>query len=398
MKEMIGMVFWLHTKWSWLYDFRLMYCLYRSMHSLDKSHPFEGQVLKYRERHEVALRTARAMGIRYIRTNVSWAEGKTPNGPDLQRWHLERLHREGFHILANFNYVPKTLADVNHSLEYTTNVLPKDRDLNQLGKFILETKARNPFLESVEIWNEPDLKTDLDPACDPDGKRFVKMVNLAAEQAKELGLETTMGGICHDIDWYRRFCRLGGLRNIDRMGWHCLLGTWSYKEKALPWLDQVSRMASYTKRFSGKDIPILLSEVGYPTVDFRKNGYSQSKLEQVQAATYADMSKQLDGYPLPTYWYSLFDMQRSVPSVRKEITGWEDNIQNHFGCCDENGEPKLLAKLLMSGGAGEVERFVAEEKLGALSGLVIKRGIPKEIPASEYEYLKSRGGASSRTQ
>lgn len=395
---MIGMVFWLHTKWAWLYDLRFLYCLYRSLHRLDDSDPFEKEVKEYRLRHELALRTARSMGVRHIRTNISWAEGDTPNGPDLQRWHLGQLHGAGFHILANFNYVPQSLADVNHPTQHSTNVLPKDKDLDGLGKFITETKSRNPFLESVEIWNEPDLKTDLDPACDPDGKRFVKMVNVAAERAKELGLQTTMGGICHDINWYERFCRLGGLRNMDRAGWHCLLGTWSYKEKPLPWLDQVSRIEWYTNRYSGKDIPVVLSEVGYPTVDFRKNGYSQSKLEQVQAATYADMSKQLNGHPLPTYWYSLFDMQKSVPSVRKETTGWEDNIQNHFGCCDENGKPKLLAKLLMSGGAGELEQFVTEKKLGALSGLVIKRGTPKEIPASEFQYLKSRGEASNHPQ
>lgn len=277
------------------------------------------------ERVEQLLADLKSIGVRELRTGISWADWHTEGGQEWYAWLLPRLTKE-INVLPCFHYTPPTLGIAPQSCSPPRN--PK-----QYGDFldVFITRFGEHF-EWVELWNKPKNPLEWDTNLDPNWLIFCEMVGGAAHWAQKRGKKTVLGASGPmDAQWVGLMCERGVLRYIDAVGIHGYPGTFEFWWDG--WNSKIARVRNVLLQH-GSNAEVWITETGYST--WRHD-------EQAQIAAFNNV---MSAPAERVYWYSAHDLESAQP-IDGAIA---DEREFHFGLRRTDGSEKLLMRLLLHGG------------------------------------------------
>ena len=139
------------------------------------------------DRADRVLDDLQALGVRELRTGISWADWHTPEGEAWYAWLFPQLARRAS-ILPCFLYTPPSW-----DLAPTTSAPP--RDAKSYADFLDQMVTRfGKHFEWVELWNEPNNLREWDVTLDPYWVKFSEMVGAAAYWVRQRGKKAVLGG------------------------------------------------------------------------------------------------------------------------------------------------------------------------------------------------------------
>ncbi|GFO57741.1 NAD-dependent dehydratase [Geomonas silvestris] len=309
------------------------------------------------DRVERALEDLAQLGIRRLRTGVSWADLYTPEGDAWYQWLIPRLGRE-LELLPCFLYTPPSIG-----LEQKTSappVHPKD-----YADFIDVFISRyGEYFEYVELWNEPNNLSEWDWTLDPHWTIFGEMIGGAAYWAKQRGKKTVLGGMSPiDAHWLCRMFDLGVMEHIDVVGIHGFPDIFDYTWKGWHWnIDSVREVLTS----HGSPCEIWVTEAGFST-------WQHDERKQIEVF--------LDFLKAPAdrvYWYGIDDLDPMLAAVNRFHL---DDREYFFGLRRADGTPKLLFRLLEQGG------------VPLLNSVLATKSAPRPAPSFRDKATLITGGA-----
>ncbi len=284
---------------------------------------------------ERVVAALRSIGVRRLRTAISWADWESEGGREWFDWVIPKLTGT-FDVTACILYTPPSRG-----------ILPKTssppRNAGDYADFIemLLTEFPGRF-EYVELWNEPNNYIEWDWTIDPEWKIFAEMIGGAAHRIRSLGGKTVLGGMSPlDPNWLNLMFQRGAMDAIDVVGIHGFPGTWEAVWDG--WDVHIDRVQEVLDRHSSP-ADIWITECGFST-------WAHDEFRQV--AELVEVSQA----PVPrAYWYSAEDLDPD----RETLDGFHcDERAYHFGLFRRGGIPKLAARVLQRGGLDAV-RDLAE--------------------------------------
>jgi CDP-paratose 2-epimerase len=269
------------------------------------------------------------LGIRHLRTGISWADYLRPNGQAWYDWQMQQLHAAGFHILLSVWHTPPSLAEGGKS-----NHPP--RRLRDYADFIdlVITRYGHQFAE-LELWNEPNNRYKWNfVEHDPDWRKFANMLVDAAYWAKALGKTTVLGGMSPvDHHWLDRLRAYHALEHIDIISIHAFPEMWWDDAPNWEWYSHWRgwrhKLAYITQHAEGR--PVWVTETGLATWDMTTEapGHYHLQVEQLEKALTAPVER--------LYWYSAVDLA----PYRAAIEGFHvDENEYHMGLVSWGGKKK----------------------------------------------------------
>jgi CDP-paratose 2-epimerase len=274
-----------------------------------------------------------ALGVRHLRTHVSWADWHTTEGQDWYAWLLPYLGRR-VELLPCFMYTPPSLGLAPHTAS-------PPRDPKAYADFLdlIITRFGDHF-DWVELWNEPNNLLDWNWRLDPGWQCFAAMIRGAAHWARQRGKRTLLGGMAPiDPGWLDQIARLGALADIDAVGVHGFPETWD--TDADTWPEHIDAIRAVLDRH-GLDPAVWITEAGYSTWRYDESRQIDVLLSLLQAPAER------------VYWYSGHDLH---PEVCHQAGFHQDERHYHFGLKTADGAPKLLYRLWAERGLAGVRRF-----------------------------------------
>ncbi|HVL64271.1 MAG TPA: NAD-dependent epimerase/dehydratase family protein [Actinomycetota bacterium] len=273
------------------------------------------------------------LGIRHLRTAVSWADWERDGGPQWFGWVIPRL-LEQFDVLPCVLYTPP-----EKGLMPKTSSPPKDPE--DYGRFVdlLLTEYPGAF-SHVELWNEPNNYIEWDWTVDPEWNIFARMIASASERAHSHGVKTVLGGMSpFDPNWLNLMYQRGAMHHMDVIGVHGFPGTWEAVWEG--WSSHIARVREVADA-NGHSPELWITECGFST--WNHDEY-RMLLELVDAAA-APADR--------VYWYSAEDLN----PVYETLDGFHaDERAYHFGLFRIDGSPKLPARVWAEGGFDDVRAF-----------------------------------------
>ncbi len=298
------------------------------------------------ERVEWSLGRLRALGISRLRTHISWAEYVAEGGADWYDWLVPRLAAE-VELLPCVHFTPPSLSRtgrangppivVKHYADFIDHLLTRYR-----GRF-----------DTVEIWNEPNNQLDWDWQQDQDWLLFSEMAGNAAHWIRTRGLKALLGGPSPvDLNWLRLMGERGLLGTLDAVGLHGFPGTWDSDARSWRgWTALINSVRETVHAFNPR-LELWITEAGYST--WRRDPFAQL----------GHFNDVLDLPVERVYWYGLQDVGSGVAVQEGPHF---DERQYHFGLHDEQRQPKLLGRLLASGGVPAVRAVLEAGLNGGLA-------------------------------
>jgi CDP-paratose 2-epimerase len=274
------------------------------------------------EKVEETLKDLKILGISHLRTGISWADYHTKNGQEWYDWLLPRLAKE-VEILPCFLYTPPSIG-----IEHKTSSPPKGP--KKYADFIdVFINRHGQYFEWVELWNEPNNRSEYDYTLDSNWDIFSEMIIFAAYWAKQLGKKVALGGMSPvDCNWLDFMAQRNVLENVDAVGIHGFPG--SFDPHFRPWDDQIR---SVRKVLDDHNLQpeIWITEAGFSTWQYDE----KRQLEEFIRAVNSSAER--------IYWYSLYDLNPSLATV----DGFHmDEREYFFGLKTYRGKPKLLFRML----------------------------------------------------
>ncbi len=290
------------------------------------------------ERVTQAVAGMKAAGASYLRTHLSWAEHQAPGGEAWYDWLIPTL-AAAFDLLPCVHYTPPSLSRNGRSSG-------APRRLADYADFIDTVLTRyGMHFRDLELWNEPNNLLDWDWREDHDWLLFCEMVGGAAYWARQRGWNVVLAGPCpFDTYWLELMGQRGVLATVSAVGLHGFPGTWD--SRANNWLGfeaHVAEMRAVLDRHNPQ-ARIWLTETGYST--WRRDEATQ--VQRFREALAAPVERM--------YWYGWQDLASTVPT--QEGLNF-DARHYHLGVTDAQGRPKLLRRLLETGGAAALVTQVA---------------------------------------
>lgn len=295
------------------------------------------------ERTEEMLQDLRKLGIKHLRTGLSWADWHTPEGKKWFDWLIPRVASE-VEMLPCFTYTPPSLG-----IEAKTSSPPKQpKDFADFIDVVITEHGEH--FEWVELWNEPNNLNDWDWRLDPEWVIFSEMIGMAAYWAKHRGKKTLLAGMCPtDPNWLDLMCQRGVMQHIDAVGMHGFPGTWEFDWD--DWKLKVKDVRDVLDRYQ-LNPEIWVTEVGYST--WRHD-------DILQIHTLMDV---LEAPVERIYWYSGFDLH---PHESHQDGFHEDERHYHFGLKTADGTPKLIYRVWQERGLDgllELARSMVKNRVG----------------------------------
>ncbi|MEX6506184.1 NAD-dependent epimerase/dehydratase family protein [Jiella sp. M17.18] len=290
------------------------------------------------DRTLAALDGMERAGARYVRTHLSWAEYHGEGGQAWYDWLLPEVGRR-FALLPCIHYTPPSLSRTG------TSAGAPER-LQDYADFVDHVLTRyGEHFEAVELWNEPNNLLDWDWREDPEWALFCEMVGAAGHWARERGFKTVLGGPSpFDAHWLRLMGERGVLSVMTAVGLHGFPGTWDSDVGTWAgWQALTGQMRAILDEFNPA-AEIWITEAGYSTWRHDEATQAQSFLDALNAS--ADR----------LYWYGWQDIADTV-AVQEGLRF--DERHYHMGVVDQDGRPKLLARLLQEGGPAAIEATLA---------------------------------------
>jgi CDP-paratose 2-epimerase len=279
------------------------------------------------------------LGVKHLRTGISWADYHRAGGRAWYDWQMHRLRHSGFEILLSIWHTPPSISEGG-----VCNSPPKR--LRDFADFIdsVITNYGDCF-DHMELWNEPNNRYKWDfTSFDPGWKRFAEMIRDAAHWAKHRGCHTVLGGMIPvDPHWLALMRSHGALADIDIIAIHAFPGMWFPHHPNwdwhATWTGWRGKLASIAPHTNGR--PIWVTETGLATWDLATNRPAKFELQQqaIQKLATAPGDR--------FYIYSLIDLDPN----RESIEGFHvDENEYHMGLIKYDGTPKpawsLLRRLL----------------------------------------------------
>ncbi len=275
----------------------------------------------------------RELGIRHLRTGVSWADYHRENGRRWYDWQMQTLAEAGLDILLSVWHTPPSISRGG-----TCSSPP--RRLNDYADFIaLLLKDYGNFFSSLELWNEPNNVIKWNFAdYDPEWRLFAEMIKKASCWAKESNCHTVLGGMIPvDHHWLELIRSYGGLRYIDTVGVHAFPGmwwedhpNWEWHSHWHGWDKKIAYISDYLEE--GQDL--WVTETGFATWD---QTMSRTDFHNAQVQRLADALRA----PVPrTYWYCGTDLHPFRMCIEMSEAGRIDHHEYHLGLVTSNGTRK----------------------------------------------------------
>ena len=267
------------------------------------------------------------LGVRHVRTGISWADYFRPDGSAWYAFQMEAL--ADFEVLLSVWHTPPSIALGD------TPASPPAR-LQDYADFIDRViQEHGDRFADLELWNEPNnrLKWDFE-RFDPEWRMFAEMIGMAAHWARQCGRRTVLGGMIPvDPHWLRLVAGHGALESIDVVAIHGFPGmwwpdapNWDWYGHWHGWADKIETIA----REAG-DRPVWVTETGLATCDVHTGRPERFDLqeERLEAAAAAPTER--------VYWYCLEDLDPE----RSAIEGFHvDENEYHLGLVDWQGRKK----------------------------------------------------------
>lgn len=280
-----------------------------------------------------AIEQLKTIGIKELRTGISWADFHAPEGQAWLEWLIPTLsaHVKILPCLVytppSIGLVPKTSAPPKYP-EYFADFT--DKLLQKYGA----------YFEWVELWNEPNNPSEYDFRLDPAWDIFNNMVSWAAKEVKKHGKKVLLGGMSPiDPGWIGYMYEKGLMESIDAIGIHGFPETFDADWPG--WDIVVAQIQEVVDRHNGQQ-KIWITETGYAT--WQQNESKQLKL--FMDATQAPVER--------VYWYCLNDLDPARPTV----DGFHvDDREYYFGMVSNTNTPKLLYRVLAEYGKEQLDQF-----------------------------------------
>jgi polysaccharide biosynthesis protein PslG len=263
-----------------------------------------------------------AAGIRWVRADLAWSAAETsPGRYDFAIWErfVDAFEPLGIRVLFILDY----------GNEIYEGGFPPATDSGRAAFASFAGAAARHFRGRAlwEIWNEPN--TPRFWVGSPDPAAYVALARAAAGQIRREDpgawiLGPSLGGDSFDLAYLEATFTLGLLEVVDAVSVHPYGA--SHPEAARGFYDDVRRLM---ERYApGRDIPIIVSEWGYPVEGLTPEGQADYLLRALAVNREA-------GIPL-TIWFNW----------QEPITPWHS-----FGLLDVRGQPKPAYRALARAGA-----------------------------------------------
>ena len=321
-----------------------------------------------RARVERVVRELQELGVRHLRTGVSWADWYASGGEAWYGWLLPRLAAE-FELLPCLHRTPPA-----HGL--VPRVQSPPRRPRDFADFVDAFLNRfDDLFETLELWNEPSNLNDWDWRLDTAWHLFTEMIGDAANWARERGKTTVLGGMSPtDPNWLAQLGERGVLGLIDVVGVHAFPGSSTAVWEG--WDAEVERVQEVLDRFC---LPcrIWVTEAGFST-------WRHDEVGQLRAFASA-----LDAPVDRVYWCSAEDL---APERAARDGLHVDPRHYAFGLYEAGGRPKLLARVLADGGVPLVRRLAATpERARPAAGFSLVTGGAGFVGTNVVERLLREG-------
>ena len=273
-----------------------------------------------------AIADFNTLGIKHLRTGVSWADWHVEGTEEWYNWLFAELDKH-VDILPCFLYTPPSIGELPK-----TSAPPKD--LTSYADFVNEILDKyGNYFDWIELWNEPNNKVEYDFTLDYSWEKFSSMVGMAASWAKKRDKKTLLGGMSPiDPNWLRMMAEKGLLENIDAVGIHGFPHVFDQQWEG--WEMNMNSIKEVLSEFGLKK-EIWVSEAGFST-------WQNDEVKQ-----YEEFKKVITAEANRIYWYSLKDLDPKIAT----IGGFHlDEREYSFGLKKADGTKKLLYKLLERGG------------------------------------------------
>ena len=275
---------------------------------------------------ELAVEQLHALGVRHLRTGISWADYHRPGGKRWYDWQMAQL--EDFEVLLSVWHTPPSIA------EGSTCASPPSR-LRDYADFIDQVVDEyGDQFESFELWNEPNnrLKWDF-PNFDPDWRLFGDMVREAGQVARLRGKPAILGGMIPvDPRWLELMGSYGVLDAVDAVAIHGFPDMWWPNHPNWDWYSHWKGWEEKVRCIAEPSgLPVWVTETGLATwlMDEAATGRYELQSRRLEGAAQAPAER--------IYWYSLVDLDPE----REAIEGFHvDENEYHLGLCTYEGEPK----------------------------------------------------------
>ncbi len=274
------------------------------------------------ERVETTLQHLKKLNIRHLRTGISWADYYCAQGAEWYAWLLPYLAKD-LELLPCFLYtppsigiLPKTSSPPNNAQAYADFL---DEFVNLYGK----------HFECVELWNEPNNRSEYDYTLDKQWEIFSEMIGKAAFWMKQLDKKTVLGGMSPvDPNWLQLMYDRKVMNYIDAVGIHQF--PFVFDEHWHGWQQLINQVQQVIQTNNGKQ-KIWITETGFSTWQHDE----RMQLAVYQEAIQAPVER--------VYWYGLHDLDPKHPTVDGFHT---DEREYAFGLIKTTGAKKLLYRLL----------------------------------------------------
>jgi CDP-paratose 2-epimerase len=270
------------------------------------------------------------MGIKHLRTGISWADWHLQGSPEWYDWLFEELHQH-VEILPCFLYTPPSIGEAE-------KVSSPPKNLKAYADFLDVMLTRyGEYFEWVELWNEPNNILEYDFRMDFSWDKFATMIGMAAYWAQKKGKKTLLGGMSPiDPNWLKIMAEKNALQCIDAIGIHGFPGV--FDQHWTSWEQNLKEVREVLDQY-GLDKQVWISEAGFST--WQHDEYKQWEEFKKVLATDADR----------VYWYRLKDLAPQYATVG----GFHlDEREYHFGMKKADGTEKLLYRLLAKSGIKKI--------------------------------------------
>jgi hypothetical protein len=282
---------------------------------------------------ELNLQQMRAAGINSLRDELSWRGTERQRG----QYAIADQHDATFRRAAELGIRPMLIFDYANSL-YDDGDRPRTPDAlegyTRYAEFLV-----NHFGDDVklyEVWNEYNIGIGMQEPYRRGGSAedYVRMLKHTYPRVKKIAPNVTViggaptGGGVRD-GWLEKIVQLGALESCDILSIH----TYNYSRTGIErtpegwqkWMLQTQEMLK--KYHDGKEVPLLVTEMGWPTHVGKPN------------STSPELSA--------SYLGRLYLLARTMPFMRGvwwydyQDDGWDDEYnENNFGLVRPDLTPK----------------------------------------------------------
>lgn len=275
---------------------------------------------------ETAVEHLHALGIRHLRTGISWADFHRPGGKRWYDWQMAQLAE--FDVLLSIWHTPPSIAVGGVCASPPVRL----EDYADFVAQVIDTYGDG--FETLELWNEPNnrLKWDFE-RFDPDWCLFGTMVREAAVVARRRERPAILGGMIPvDPSWIRLMGDYGVLEHLDAIAIHAFPDMWWPNHPNWDWYAHWQGWDEKVQKAAvASGLPVWITETGLATWDLDASAPARFRLQtqRLEWAAQAPAER--------IYWYSLIDLDPQ----REAIEGFHvDENEYHMGLATFDGEAK----------------------------------------------------------